>query len=290
LIIVDVWSVGCIFGEILGRKVLFKGRDHVDQLNKILGLLGLPKDISFWDPSESVLAHIQSICTADGLPPPVDPIDFNILLPSSSTEAIDILKGLLQLNPKKRLNVEQALRYPFLYSFADPLEESLLPPPVLPHQYNFEQINNDTDLKNMVIQEVKSFKQQHQERESKQDHQNGDSDISPVPRRYHTVAADAATYGCATPTHKLDYLPSATMSLFEHPTINETDSKDSAVYTYENTLVLEPEELGDDDNYSYLCELINATPGVSIQPYRQFREPVHGDARANLERALTGTW
>jgi mitogen-activated protein kinase 7 len=274
----------------LGRKVLFKGRDHVDQLNKILGLLGLPKDISFWDPSESVLAHIQSICTADGAPPPIEPIDFSILFPSSSAEAIDILKGLLQLDPRKRLTVEQALRYPFLHSFADPCEESLLPPPVLPHQSNFENINNDADLKTMVIQEIESFKQQLQEKESRTDHQERASDSSPVPRRYYTVPADIAPYCNAAPTHKLDHLPSATMSLLEHSIINTTNSMNSVVYTHQDTLVHEPEELDNDENYSYLCELVNATPGISIEPARQLREPVNDDARANLERALTGTW
>ncbi|KAI9322573.1 kinase-like domain-containing protein, partial [Dichotomocladium elegans] len=33
---IDLWSVGCIFAELLGRKVLFKGTDYVDQLHKIV--------------------------------------------------------------------------------------------------------------------------------------------------------------------------------------------------------------------------------------------------------------
>ena len=36
---VDMWSVGCIFGELLGRKPLFPGSDHVQQLNCILSVL-----------------------------------------------------------------------------------------------------------------------------------------------------------------------------------------------------------------------------------------------------------
>lgn len=269
--------------------MLFKGRDHVDQLNKILGLLGLPKDISFWDPSESVLAHIQNICTSDGSPTPVESVDFNALFPTSSTEAIDMLHGLLQLDPAKRLDVQQALRYPFLHSFADPCEESLLPPPLLPHQYNFEQINNDVDLKTMVIQEIESFKQQQQKNESRMDCREENMDISPAPRKHHTIAADTASC-CATPTQKLDYLPSATMSLLEHSSVSGTDQMDSVVYTHQDTLVHEPDELGDDDNYSYLYQLVNSTPGVSIEPDRKFQELEHGDVRASLERALTGAW
>lgn len=32
---IDVWSVGCIFAELLGRKPLFPGKDYVHQLNLI---------------------------------------------------------------------------------------------------------------------------------------------------------------------------------------------------------------------------------------------------------------
>ncbi|KAG1098691.1 hypothetical protein G6F42_017948 [Rhizopus arrhizus] len=41
---IDMWSVGCIFAEMLGGRPLFKGRDYVDQLNQILGILGTPDE------------------------------------------------------------------------------------------------------------------------------------------------------------------------------------------------------------------------------------------------------
>jgi hypothetical protein len=37
---VDIWSVGCIFGEILQRKALFPGSDYMDQLRLIIETLG----------------------------------------------------------------------------------------------------------------------------------------------------------------------------------------------------------------------------------------------------------
>ena len=39
---VDVWSVGCIFAEILGRKPLFRGSSTSDQLRLIIEKLGSP--------------------------------------------------------------------------------------------------------------------------------------------------------------------------------------------------------------------------------------------------------
>lgn len=32
---IDVWSVGCIFGELLGMEPMFPGKSEIDQLNKI---------------------------------------------------------------------------------------------------------------------------------------------------------------------------------------------------------------------------------------------------------------
>jgi mitogen-activated protein kinase 7 len=39
-----MWSVGCILAELLGGKPIFKGEDYVDQLNRILALLGTPTE------------------------------------------------------------------------------------------------------------------------------------------------------------------------------------------------------------------------------------------------------
>lgn len=39
-----MWSIGCILAELLGGKPIFKGEDYVDQLNRILNLLGTPTE------------------------------------------------------------------------------------------------------------------------------------------------------------------------------------------------------------------------------------------------------
>ena len=39
---IDVWSIGCIFAEILSGKPLFPGRNVVHQLELITDLLGTP--------------------------------------------------------------------------------------------------------------------------------------------------------------------------------------------------------------------------------------------------------
>ncbi|KAI9591216.1 kinase-like domain-containing protein [Syncephalis fuscata] len=41
---VDMWSIGCIFGEMLLNEPMIPGRGEIDQLNKIFQLLGTPNE------------------------------------------------------------------------------------------------------------------------------------------------------------------------------------------------------------------------------------------------------
>lgn len=63
LFIVDMWSVGCIFAEMLGGKPLFKGRDYVDQLNQILQILGTPDEATLRRVGSERVSHSRSSCS-----------------------------------------------------------------------------------------------------------------------------------------------------------------------------------------------------------------------------------
>jgi len=39
---IDIWSVGCIFAEMILRKPLFPGASDIDQLSKIVSIMGCP--------------------------------------------------------------------------------------------------------------------------------------------------------------------------------------------------------------------------------------------------------
>ncbi|GMR52153.1 hypothetical protein PMAYCL1PPCAC_22348, partial [Pristionchus mayeri] len=41
---VDVWSIGCIFSELITREVLFQGHDNSSQWDKIVEILGTPSE------------------------------------------------------------------------------------------------------------------------------------------------------------------------------------------------------------------------------------------------------
>ena len=41
---IDIWSVGCILAEIVGRRPLFPGKDYLHQLCIILDVIGTPSE------------------------------------------------------------------------------------------------------------------------------------------------------------------------------------------------------------------------------------------------------
>jgi len=45
---IDVWSVGCIFMELMDRKPLFPGRDHVHQLRLLMEVSTYLSNLSYW--------------------------------------------------------------------------------------------------------------------------------------------------------------------------------------------------------------------------------------------------
>ncbi|PWA41571.1 Mitogen-activated protein (MAP) kinase, conserved site-containing protein [Artemisia annua] len=63
----DVWSVGCIFAELLGRKPLFPGTECLNQLKLIINILGsqTENDIEFID-NQKVRKYITSLTFSRG--------------------------------------------------------------------------------------------------------------------------------------------------------------------------------------------------------------------------------
>jgi len=114
---VDMWSVGCILGELIGGKPMFPGSSTMNQLDRILELTG--------QPSDEDLESIQSpfaLTMLDTLPP-VTKRSYKELYPAASDEALDMLQHLLSFNPNKRYTAVDALEHPYVGSFHNPEEE-----------------------------------------------------------------------------------------------------------------------------------------------------------------------
>ncbi|EME29572.1 Extracellular signal-regulated kinase 1 [Galdieria sulphuraria] len=143
---VDIWSVGCIFAELLGRRPLFPGKDYMHQLRLIIDVVGTPsdQDIEYIE-SEKALRFIRSL-------PRKNPVAWRKLYPDASNLALDLLGRMLQFDPRKRCSVEDALSHPYLSSLHDPTDE-----PVCPSKFSFEfdspQVTKE-QLKTMMWEEI----------------------------------------------------------------------------------------------------------------------------------------
>lgn len=118
---VDMWSCGCILGELLSGKPIFPGTSTMNQLEKVLGLTGRPcmEDIA------SVKSPFAA--TMLGSLPPSKPQSLVEVFPDASPDALDLLQGLLHFNPEKRLTADMALKHPYLSMFHNPSDEPTSP-------------------------------------------------------------------------------------------------------------------------------------------------------------------
>lgn len=140
---VDIWSVGCIFAELMMRKPLFPGKNVVDQLQIITDLVGTPteEEISAVR-NEKAQRFLQNL-------PPKPKKNFREAFHGLDPEALDILELMLSFDPKKRPSPAQALEHPFL----KPLRNTNKEPsrePVSKLDFGFE-------FKKMQIEEVRKL-------------------------------------------------------------------------------------------------------------------------------------
>lgn len=108
---VDMWSVGCIFAELLGRKILFQAQSPIQQLNQVIKLLGTPhpEDIRESGASEGAFQYIMS---QPYQPPAIHTL--HNLSSRANHEAVHLLCRMLVFNPYKRISVADALSHPYL--------------------------------------------------------------------------------------------------------------------------------------------------------------------------------
>ncbi|XP_051015248.1 cyclin-dependent kinase 3 [Acomys russatus] len=102
---VDVWSVGCIFAEMVTGKVLFPGDSEIDQLFRIFRTLGTPSEATW--PGVSQLPDYQSSF------PTWDRKGLQEIVPRLEPEGKDLLLGLLQYDPRQRISARTALAHPY---------------------------------------------------------------------------------------------------------------------------------------------------------------------------------
>ena len=183
---IDIWSVGCIFGELMmmikenaptfiDRKPLFPGNccfplsppgsnkdkvkvnefgfpnEKTDQLNVIFDVIGTPTedDMQFITDPNGVL-YLKSLKQRPKK-------NLKTKFPGSSDDALDLLDKMLKFDPNKRITVNQALNHPFFSDVKDPKKEVEAD---FNLEFEFEKDENLTmeKLRNLFIQVINSYK------------------------------------------------------------------------------------------------------------------------------------
>jgi len=133
---VDMWSIGCILGEMNLGKPMFPGTSTLNQIEKVLEVTGRPskEDIASIQ-SPQAGAIIDSIKVAKHK-------SLKDLFPGLSPEGLDLIKRLLQFNPNRRPSVEQALNHPYMTQFHCEEEEisckKVIEIPLDDHKYSIK--------------------------------------------------------------------------------------------------------------------------------------------------------
>ena len=103
---VDMWSIGCIFAELLLKEPLFQAKGEIELIDMIFKLLGPPTNSSW--------AGYSSLPLAKSLAPRAPhPHQFRKRFPHLTTAGLDLLMSLLTYDPEQRLTAEEALQHTY---------------------------------------------------------------------------------------------------------------------------------------------------------------------------------
>lgn len=122
---IDVWSIGCIFAELLTREPLFQGKNEVSQLSEIFKLLGTPNAKSWPDfrtlPNAKALHPLLS--TSGQRESSLNPAKF----PYLTKAGLRLLASMLSLNPDNRPSADVILQHPYFREDPRPKVKEMFP-------------------------------------------------------------------------------------------------------------------------------------------------------------------
>ncbi|GAU44066.1 hypothetical protein TSUD_368780, partial [Trifolium subterraneum] len=148
---IDIWSIGCIFAEVLLGKPLFPGKSVVHQLDLITDLLGtpLPETIAGVrnDNARKYLSRMRK----------KTPVPFERKFPNADPLALRLLQRLLTFDPKDRPTAEQALADPYFKGLAKvEREPSCKPISKLEFEFERRRITKD-DVRELMYREILEY-------------------------------------------------------------------------------------------------------------------------------------
>lgn len=150
---IDIWSVGCIFAEMLGKGVpLFPGKDAYTQLTLMINLLGSPSPEALEKvQSDMARKHFENLPKSN--PPPLSE-----RFPGVEPVALDLLAKLLDWDPHERITAYEALSHPYFYECYEPGEgpdNEPTAPPVDKSEFLFERTHQTPEtMRRLFLEEI----------------------------------------------------------------------------------------------------------------------------------------
>lgn len=124
---IDMWSVGCIMAELLGKEPLFKGKGEIDQLAKIFRMLGTPSETIWPGFSNLPGAKANFVKQPYNLLRKKFPATYFTGSPVLSDLGFDLLNKLLTYDPQKRITADAALNHPWFHEVPLPKSKEFMP-------------------------------------------------------------------------------------------------------------------------------------------------------------------
>ena len=141
---IDVWSCGCVFGELLTGNCPFQGKDEESLMNKISEKCGTPNE-SNW-PGVTKLPLYNKLCPRTNFPNSF--AEHFKAFPKIDEVAMDLFSKMLQLDPNKRISIDEALKHPFFHDH-QPNMCTAKEMPILEKEYHeYEYTHHKKVLKN----------------------------------------------------------------------------------------------------------------------------------------------
>lgn len=125
---VDMWSVGCIFAELLNGKPILPGKNEPEQLNKIFELCGSPDEINW--PGVSKIPWYNKFKPARQMKRRVREVFRNF-----DRHALDLLDKMLTLDPNQRISAKDALDAEYFWTDPLPCDPKSLPKYESSHEF-----------------------------------------------------------------------------------------------------------------------------------------------------------
>lgn len=118
---VDIWSIGCIFAEMILGIPMFLGKNENEQLDRIFNLLGTPNDNEYpWlKESPEWNGYINSETFKKYEKQDIRKIYPNI----NDNDSYDLLEKMIVFDPDKRISAEEALKHPYFNSISKAIEQ-----------------------------------------------------------------------------------------------------------------------------------------------------------------------